>query len=69
LDRHGYEWLTPPSCGGITLDLTDDEAAALARYLRQKLDHERFPLARGSIRSRRFWRSLSRCRSPNRCRR
>jgi hypothetical protein len=27
----------------MTLDLTDEEAAALARYLRQKLDDERFP--------------------------
>jgi hypothetical protein len=29
----------------MTLDLTDDEGVALARYLRQKLDHDRFPLA------------------------
>lgn len=29
----------------MTLDLTDDEAAALARDLRQKLNDERFPLA------------------------
>jgi hypothetical protein len=29
----------------MTLDLTDDEAAALARYLRGKLDDERFPFA------------------------
>jgi hypothetical protein len=29
----------------MTLDLTDDEAAALARYLRQKLDDKRFPFA------------------------
>lgn len=29
----------------MTLDLTDDEAAALARYPRQKLDDERFPVA------------------------
>jgi hypothetical protein len=26
-------------------DLTDEEVAALTRYLRQKLDDERFPLA------------------------
>jgi hypothetical protein len=31
----------------MTLDLTDEEAAALARYLRQKLDDERFPFAPG----------------------
>ena len=29
----------------MSLDLTDDEAAAFARYLRQKLDDERFPSA------------------------
>jgi hypothetical protein len=29
----------------MTVDLPDEEAAALTRYLRQKLDDERFPLA------------------------
>jgi hypothetical protein len=29
----------------MTHDLTDDEVVTLARYLRQKLDDERFPLA------------------------
>ena len=29
----------------MTLDLTDDEAAALAKHLRQKLHDERFPPA------------------------
>jgi hypothetical protein len=29
----------------MTLDLTDDEAAALARHLRQAIDRDRFPLA------------------------
>jgi hypothetical protein len=29
----------------MTRELSDDETAALARYLRQKLDDERFPLA------------------------
>ncbi len=33
------------TCEKMTLDLTDEEAVALARYLRQKLDYERFPLA------------------------
>ena len=28
----------------MTLDLTDDEARALAKYLRQALDYARFPL-------------------------
>jgi hypothetical protein len=30
---------------GMNLELTDQEAAALARYLRRKLDDERFPFA------------------------
>lgn len=29
----------------MTLDLTDEEAAELVRYLRQELDDERFPFA------------------------
>jgi hypothetical protein len=29
----------------MTLDLTDDEAAALAKHLRQTLDYARFPYA------------------------
>ena len=29
----------------MTLDLTDEEAIALARYLRQKLDYDPYPLA------------------------
>jgi hypothetical protein len=29
----------------MTIELTDEEAAALARYLRQKVDDEHFPLA------------------------
>lgn len=29
----------------MTLDLTDEEAAALARHLRQTLDYTRFPYA------------------------
>ncbi len=29
----------------MTLDLTDDEARALAKHLRQALDETRFPLA------------------------
>jgi hypothetical protein len=35
----------PPHIAGMTPDLTDDEAAALARYLRQALDHARYPYA------------------------
>ena len=30
---------------GMTLDLTDDEAAALTKHLRQALDEARYPLA------------------------
>jgi hypothetical protein len=29
----------------MTLDLTDDEAAALAKHLRQALDYDPYPLA------------------------
>jgi hypothetical protein len=29
----------------MTLDLTDDEAAALTKHLRQALDNHRYPLA------------------------
>jgi hypothetical protein len=29
----------------MTLDLTDEEAAALAKHLRQALDYARYPLA------------------------
>jgi hypothetical protein len=29
----------------MTLDLTDEEAAALAKHLRQTLDNHRYPLA------------------------
>ena len=29
----------------MTLDLTDDEARALAKHLRQAIDHHRYPLA------------------------
>ena len=35
----------------MTLELTDDEAAALAEHLRQAIDYARYPYApRGSIR-------------------
>jgi hypothetical protein len=30
---------------GMTLDLTDDEAAALAKHLRHAIDYDRYPLA------------------------
>jgi hypothetical protein len=30
---------------GMTLDLTDDEAAALAKHLRHAIDEARYPLA------------------------
>ncbi len=53
-----------PSVSGMTLDLSDEEAAALAQHPRQALDYARYPFAHGSIRSNPFWRSLSRRSRP-----
>src|SRR6516225_10081831 len=52
----------------MTLDLTDDEAAALVKHLRQAIEYDRYRARPGSIRSKRSLPSWNRLRrSRNRC--
>jgi hypothetical protein len=53
----------------MTIELTDEEAAALARYLRQSWMTNDFRSPRGAIRLKRYSPSWNRWRrNPNHCR-
>jgi hypothetical protein len=46
-----------------TIDLTDDEYAAVTASIRRAIEDDRFPLARVSIRCAERWQSSTRSRS------
>jgi hypothetical protein len=43
--RTRHHWLTAPPAKVMNVDLTDEEAAALARLLRGTIDADRYPLS------------------------